>query len=107
MARGSIGQTGPAAAVGGVLDGAVLDEGLGLAGEAVALGVVVPGCDDVIPVDGVAVGDAPGCGVPPHAASAASTIGIKTTERRERIALTPCDMVSPSWSRHEPGLVRG
>jgi hypothetical protein len=54
----------------------------------VALGGMVPGCDDAAPVDGVAVGDASGCDVLPHAATAASAITAKTMDMRdERIAV--------------------
>ena len=96
IVRGPTGQTGPAAAA-----GFVLDEGFGLAGVVVALGAVVPGCDDPAPVDGVAVGDAPGFDVLPHAATPASTIAAKTTDRRDRTALAPCDKSLLSGWRYE------
>jgi hypothetical protein len=75
---------------------------LGFAGVLVAPGVVVPGCDGAALVDGVAVGDAPGCDVLPHAAAAATATTAKTTDMRdERIAPAPCDMVTFSCWRYE------
>jgi hypothetical protein len=85
-----------------VLAGAVLAGGFGLDGVPVALGAVVPGCDGAALADGVAVGDAPGCDVLPHAAVAASTTTAKTTDRRdERIAPAPCDKLPLSCWRYE------